>query len=256
MTNSNPITESDIQAFVDSELSPERHSEIMAYLHAHPEEALKAKEYQDINQALKQLYDPVLEEPVPDELLPRAPRRRPWAIAAAVAWMSVGGILGWGLHPQLAVEVAQTPQKWDLLQPNLVQPATFAHVVYSPEVRHPVEVSAEHEQHLVTWLSKRMGTEIEAPDLGPQGYHLVGGRLLPSTNRMAAQFMYEREDGQRATLYVRRGAWENDATAFHFEREGTLGVFYWIDGPLGYALIGDIDRNELQSLSEAVYEQL
>jgi anti-sigma factor RsiW len=256
MTNSTPITESEIHAYVDGELSPARHNEVEAHLRTHPEDALAAKEYLDMNQALKQLYDPVMEEPVPPHLLPQAPRRRLWAIAAAITWMCIGGVIGWGLHPELALQVAEAPRQWDLLEPNLVQPAAFAHTVYSPEVRHPVEVSAEDEQHLVAWLSKRLRTDIHAPNLKPQGYRLVGGRLLPSTNRMAAQFMYERRDGQRATLYVRHGAWENEATAFNFEREGTLGVFYWIDGPLGYALIGDLDRSELLRLSEAVYEQL
>jgi anti-sigma factor RsiW len=197
-----------------------------------------------------------MEEPVPPHLIHRTPRRRLWAIAAAVAWMSIGAVLGWGVRPDMAMQVAEVPHQWDLLQPNLVQPAAFAHAVYTPEVRHPVEVSAENEQHLVAWLSKRLRTDINAPNLKPQGYRLVGGRLLPSTNRMAAQFMYERNDGQRATLYVRHGAWENETTAFHFEQENSLGIFYWIDGPLGYALIGDLDRSELQRLSEAVYEQL
>jgi anti-sigma factor RsiW len=256
MTNSTPITESDIHAYVDDELSSARRSEVEAHLRRHPEDALAAEEYKAINQTLKQLYDPVMEEPIPPQLIPAVPRQRVWAIAAAVAWMCIGGVLGWGLHPELSLQVAQAPRQWDLLQPNLVKPAAFAHAVYTPEVHHPVEVSSEEEQHLVAWLSKRLHTDIQAPNLNPQGYQLVGGRLLPSTNRMAAQFMYERQDGQRATLYVRRGAWENDATAFHFERENSLGVFYWIDGPLGYALIGDLERTELQRLSEAVYEQL
>jgi anti-sigma factor RsiW len=170
--------------------------------------------------------------------------------------MSIGAVLGWRMHPELTIQVAESPRQWDQLEPNLVKPAALAHAVYTPEVRHPVEVSAENEQHLVAWLSKRLHTDILAPNLTPQGYRLVGGRLLPSTNRMAAQFMYEREDGQRATLYVRHGAWENEATAFHFDQEDSLGIFYWIDGPLGYALIGDLDRSELQRLSEAIYEQL
>jgi anti-sigma factor RsiW len=256
MTNNTPITESDIHAYVDGELSATRHSEVENHLHTHPEDAHAAKEYREMNQALKQLYDPVLEETVPPHLLPHAPRRRLWAIAAAITWLTIGGVIGWGLHPELALQVAEAPRQWDLLETNLVQPAAFAHAVYSPEVHHPVEVSAKDEQHLVSWLSKRLHADIQAPNLSPQGYRLVGGRLLPSTNRMAAQFMYERIDGQRATLYVRHGAWENDATAFHFEREGTLGVFYWIDGSLGYALIGDLDRSELHRLSVAVYEQL
>jgi anti-sigma factor RsiW len=256
MTNSTPITEADIHAYVDGELSPTRESEVEAHLRTHPEDALAVEEYKGINQALKQLYDPIMEEPVPPHLIQHTPRRPLWAIAAAVAWMCIGAALSWGLHPELGVEVAETTSQWDLLEPNLVQPAAFAHAVYTPEVRHPVEVSAEDEQHLVTWLSKRLHTDINAPNLKPLGYRLVGGRLLPSTNRMAAQFMYERKDGQRATLYVRHGVWENDTTAFRFERDDSLGIFYWIDGPLGYALIGDLERSELQRLSEAVYEQL
>jgi anti-sigma factor RsiW len=256
MTNSTPITEADLHAYVDGELSPTRRSELEAHLRTHPEDALVVEEYQGLNDALKQLYDPVMEEPVPPHLVSHKPRRRLWAIAAAFTWMSIGGFIGWELQPDLGIQVTEAPRHWDSLKPNLVRPAAFAHAVYTPEVRHPVEIPAENEQHLVNWLSKRLHTDIHAPNLKPQGYRLVGGRLLPSTNRMAAQFMYERDDGQRATLYVRHGAWENDATAFHFEREGNLGVFYWIDGPLGYALIGDLERSELQLLSEAIYEQL
>jgi anti-sigma factor RsiW len=256
MTNSPPITEADLHAYVDGELSPARHSEVDAYLRTHPEDALAVEEYQRMNRAFRQLYDPVLEEPVPPHLVPRTPRRRLWAMAAAIGWMSIGGVLGWWLQSTFEIQVAEAPQQWDQLEPSLVQPATFAHVVYTPEIRHPVEVSAKDEQHLVAWLSKRLHADIRAPNLTAQGYQLIGGRLLPSTNRMAAQFMYEREDGARATLYVRQGAWENETTAFRFERDGSLGVFYWIDGPMGYALSGDLKRSELQVLSKSIYEQL
>ena len=256
MTTRSPITDCDIQAYVDGELSAERQTEVEAHLLAHPEAAFVAEEYQQMNRALRQLYDPVLEEPVPPQLALPPPRRRLWAIAAAIGWLSIGSIIGWGAQSARVVQLAEAPHQWDLLEPNLVRPAAFAHTVYTPEIRHPVEVSAGDEQHLVSWLSKRLHADISAPDLTSQGYRLVGGRLLPSTNRMAAQFMYERNDGQRATLYVRRGVWENEATGFRFMREGSVGVFYWIDGPLGYALLGDLERNELQSLSEVVYEQL
>ena len=87
---------------------------------------------------------------------------------------------------------------------HLVQPVSFAHAVFSTETLHPVEVSAKDEQHLVGWLSKRLHTEIKAPDLSSNNFELVGGRLLPSTNRMAAQFMYERSDNIRITLYSKK----------------------------------------------------
>ena len=50
--------------------------------------------------------------------------------------------------------------------------AMAAHVVYSPEVRHPVEVAAAEQQHLVQWLSKRLGTQLKAPVLQAQGFDL------------------------------------------------------------------------------------
>lgn len=73
---------------------------------------------------------------------------------------------------------------------------------------------------------------------------------------MAVQYMYERKDGVRVTLYARRGAWNNEATAFKYAREGNTGVFYWIDGPFGYALVGELSKNELLRLSESVYRTL
>ena len=38
-----------------------------------------------------------------------------------------------------------------------VTTAIGAHSVYVPEVRHPVEVGAAEEAHLVQWLTKRIG---------------------------------------------------------------------------------------------------
>ena len=48
---------------------------------------------------------------------------------------------------------------------GFAQRAAIAHVVYSPDVRRPVEVGADQEQALVTWLTKRMGSAVRAPSL-------------------------------------------------------------------------------------------
>ena len=46
------------------------------------------------------------------------------------------------------------------------------------------------------------------------------------------------------------------ATSFRFSEHDDVGVFYWIDGPLGHALVGEIERSELLTLSEVVHRQL
>ncbi len=73
----------------------------------------------------------------------------------------------------------------------LARVAAVAHAVYSPEVRHPVEVGADQEAYLVRWLPKRLGANLKVPHLAAQGYPLVGGRLLPGERGPAAQFMYQ-----------------------------------------------------------------
>ena len=134
--------------------------------------------------------------------------------------------------------------------------AAIAHVIYSPEVRHPVEVGADQEAHLVAWLSKKLGTPLKVPYLGNQGFQLVGGRLLPGERGPVAQYMYQDGRGQRLTLYVRVNPDESRETAFRFAQERGVGVFYWLDGKLGYALSGEVGKEDLLRIATAVYRQL
>jgi anti-sigma factor RsiW len=132
-----------------------------------------------------------------------------------------------------------------------------AHATYSPEVRHPVEVGADQEAHLVTWLSKRLGTQLRAPKLEAVGYTLVGGRLLPGEHGPVAHFMYQCNRGTRVTLYVRSDMASNRSTAFRYSREGAVDVFYWVDSKLGYAVSsGDISKELLLTVANAAYQQL
>ena len=75
--------------------------------------------------------------------------------------------------------------------------AISAYRTFSVEVRHPVEVDAAQEPHLVQWLSKRLGRRLVVPDLTAAGFRLMGGRLLPAEETSAAQFMYQDDKGQR-----------------------------------------------------------
>ena len=135
-----------------------------------------------------------------------------------------------------------------------VATALGAHTVYVPEVRHPVEVKAD-EEHLIRWLTRRVGAPIRAPSLADRGWKLMGGRLLPDLGLPAAQFMYEDAAGRRLTLYIRKET-GLDNTSFQFAERDGLGSFYWIDRPLAYALTGRLGREELMTLANAVYAQL
>jgi anti-sigma factor RsiW len=211
--------------------------------------------WRELNAALRSSYNPILDEPVPERLRmrPRVSALRRYAIAAGMATMglAIGAVAGWmarGVMP--GVQQAANPV------PAFARQAAMAHVVYAPEVRHPVEVGADQEEHLVRWLSKRLGTELKCPKLAPLGYELVGGRLLSNPNGPVAHFMYQDGRGGRLTLYVSVQRGEARQTAFRFSQEDKVAVFYWIDGNYGYALSGELNREALLNVANVVYKQL
>ncbi len=145
------VSDSDLHALADGQLQEPRRSQVKAYLETHPEAAQIVAEYQRLNRSLHALYDPVLDENIPPKLSHPTTLRSGWQIArAAVAGglLLLGGVIGWTLNDRL-----QPPQQ-TVFMVDLIRPAAFAHAVYTPEVRHPVEVSADDQRHLVNWLSK------------------------------------------------------------------------------------------------------
>src|SRR6185295_303903 len=134
--------------------------------------------------------------------------------------------------------------------------AARAHMVYSPEVRHPVEVEAKEQEHLVKWLSKRLDLQLRVPLLASEGFELLGGRLLPGIDGPVAQFMYQDPTGKRLTLYVTKPHKGDELTAFRFAQEGKVSVFYWIDRDCGYALSGELDKTQLARVASSVYRQV
>jgi len=251
------IKEGELHAHIDGELHAERCAEVEAFLAAHPEEAARARSYRRHKALLARAYGPLLERPVPARMaalaLPPARRtalgwRRLAVAAAAAVLLFAGGTgSGWWLRDRSAAPLAPAP--------SFVADALSAHQVYTVEVRHPVEVGAGQADHLVTWLSRRLGFQLAAPDLRAQGFELVGGRLLPAPTGPAAQLMYQDASGRRVTLYCRASV-DPAETAFRFAREGQLTALWWRDHGQAWALLGELPREELLRLAHRVYQTL
>lgn len=238
-----------LHAYVDGLATAEGRAAVEAAIASDPEIAARVRAYAEQNRALHESFDPVLDEPhglrVPAR--PVSDWKRWSGLAASLV---VGASIGYFIRDWLAESTSVAP---------IAHVAMYAHAAYVPEVRHPVEVAANEEQHLVAWLSKRLSTQLKAPVLTAAGYQLLGGRLLPPTDSTdpapIAMLMYENAQGRRLSLLVKRES-TNRETAFRFSEEGSTRVFYWIDGPLGYALAGDLPKEDLQTVARLVYRQL
>ncbi|MDR9836514.1 anti-sigma factor family protein [Herbaspirillum huttiense] len=269
------LPEEDLHAYTDGQLPAARASEMAAWLEqdpAHAGDLHRVRAWRAQNRALRAHYDPVLEEPLPPRLAAAVlagagePHRRRdeagegaangrfwWRYAAMLLLTLAGATGGWLAHDLSGGGRAGTLASAPVM---LARQAAVAHTVFSADLRRPVEVGADQEQALVTWLSRRLGVNVRAPKLAPLGYDLIGGRLLPGQSGPVAQFMYQDAAGQRLTLYVSHDQVQNSETGFRFAQEGKVNVFYWIDGQFGYALSGGVARAELSRIASSVYEQL
>jgi anti-sigma factor RsiW len=256
---SRSIEEDDLQAWVDGRLTPAGNGAVEAYFAAHPELRERWSQYAEQREELRAALAGLAEEPIPPRLRAarlmaeqRRGRHRQFArIAAAVALLLAGGIGGWGAHDLLA---ALTSSASAVLASAVFDDAIAAHRTFSVEIRHPVEVGANEEAHLLQWLSKRLGHQLIVPDLSTLGFRLMGGRLLPADSGPAALFMYEDGKGTRLTCYylVVDVAGE---TEFQFREQNGISAFYWVEDGLAYAIAANVDRNLLLKVAEIVYQQ-
>ena len=83
----------------------------------------------------------------------------------------------------------------------------------------------------------------------------MGGRLLPDGPGKSAQLMYQDVQQRRVTVYLRRPE-EGTQAAFRYEQQGKVGMFYWVEEGAGYALVGELPKETLLALSQAIYGQM
>ena len=259
-----PVTDEMLSAFVDGELMSGDLQRVQAWLADHPEDQVRVAAWRADRQALGDLFKPTLDEPTPPALLATVWRQRAsprWAMAAAAAGLLVtgalvggGGVWQWQgqrhaeqLAQQRTQLAAGSSQGW-------VQRAAFAHSLYVAEPRHAVEVKAQ-EEHLSRWLTRRINIPVKLFDLQAQGFELVGGRLLPDGPGKSAQLMYQDAQQRRVTVYLRRPE-EGTHAAFRYEQQGKVGMFYWVEEGAGYALVGELPKETLLALSQAIYGQM
>jgi anti-sigma factor RsiW len=248
------ITDDELHAYVDGELSPERRKIVEAWLATHPDDAARVASWRAHAELIRIRYGGVAHTPVPPRLdvdrLARNQRR--WTLAAAaavvIAFVS-GGAAGW--FGRGAIEPPGPPPR------TVTAEALEAHKLYIAEVRHPIEVPAT-ASHLNPWLSRRVlgtPTSLRAPDLSAFELKLMGGRLLPwQPGKPAALFMYENAAGERYTLYAARVG--GPETSLHYDVSGQVAAVYWGDGELRFVVSGPADRERLLKIGQAAYEQL
>ncbi len=249
-----PISEEDLQAYVDEVLEPARLAEVQDYLSGNPEEARRVERYREQRTALRAALAPIAAEPLPPALnLARMieARRRPrmewtrWA-AAAVVLLCVGGAAGWS--------VRGATQRGTHGIVALAGEAADSYQVYASDRVRPVEMGENDRAGLVRWASGRLGRQVSVPDLSASGYRFMGGRLVPTPHGPAVMFMYDDHHGTRLVLFSREMEVDRDTPMSRHARDGVEGVA-WSNQGVGYTLVGPSSPG-LKPLADEVRRQV
>ena len=252
------VSEAELHAYVDGLLDEAERARIESWLAANPDAAAMIADWKTQNDRIRAAFAGHAKNMENDvRLIARgtAPKttsfaRRLQLAGAAAAIFAIGALSG-----HFAPRLLGQPQIELTYAEILPKEAQTAFLVYAGEVRHPVEVFAEEEAHLATWLGKRLAIDdLKVPNLQRLGFKLVGGRLLPVDGQPGAMFMYEDQAGERLTVLLGRNS-QNRTTSFRFASVGDVETFYWIDGDLGYAVTGEVPRDVLRQVAEECYRQ-
>lgn len=251
------FTERDIHMALDGELPEEERADFQSWLSATPEMKARSLRFEADRARLRNSFAPVIDEPVPDRLTGlvtgEAKRRSAglpsWRMAAAAVLLLAVGAGGGYLASIGGIGVETQSEE------ALAEDAIAAHTIYAAEQRHAVEVGANDKDHLLSWLSKRTGLTLTSPDLSAEGFHLVGGRLLPAGQTTAALLLYEDAKGDRISIYVTAEG-EEKAKGIYTHENGGASAVYWLDKGWGCAVVGTLPEAELLDVGRNAYRQL
>lgn len=257
------ITELDLMAYADGRLDAARRRAVEAHLAQDPEARALVEAFVLQNESLRRALDPIAAEPVPSRLqavLERpAPRSlRPMLQAASILGLALlSGLGGWWVGTTGHPVAASPPAFLSGLQANA--PASGILGSLQPLGRPQVETRAagagvaEHGmiERAAPWFTDRVTVELVAPTLGASVASPELQRLVEIDGEPTVRFELAGPDGRAMALYLQTRP-STAAPDIHLVETATGSTAYWQNGPLLWALTGEVEGAELEALARHI----
>lgn len=260
-----PVNEIDLLAYADGTLDgdPARRSEVEEYLKGHPQQADRMIAFMRQDDEIHRLYDPVLDEPVPERLrnvLAGAQSDRyarvlmKGGVAASILFAATGG---WYLGRMMPPD--------QLHQRNMIADSAIdsyrrgaalsgSSDMSSPQPQSPyVESSGSGWSNTMSSMSGHIALQMRVPDLSAQGYHLRENREIHTDNGNAVQMDYVNEMGDELVLLL-QPRWSTGVYDVRVDERDGFSIATWADGPITFGLASGVDPNQAYELANFIRE--
>ena len=245
------ISESELHAYVDGELSAGRVHDVKAAMEKDSGLAERADAFRANNLRIRRVYGPLADRRLPDEwvALVRRPvaspvrqtsRRMAGSIAAVFLLLVAFGTYSfWPGRIGFSAEIVQTAL--DARGSSSV-PVKVLGIPAGTDVGQYDGV-----------LTAAVGLDVKVPDMMVLGYQLVEIRLYGSSDKGSAELSYRDRENRLFTLYLRHS--DGTVRFDQFMRDG-LRICVWQDEKLGTVMAGNVSTAAMQRLASLAYTGL
>jgi anti-sigma factor RsiW len=243
------VSETDLHAFIDGELSPKRAAAIEAALASDPLLAARVRDFRADKLALIAAYGPLADAPIPAGLLAAA-RNAPSNLGTRPRWrylaLTVAGAAA------LAASLVLTLTPGTTRDPVVEQALAARENMPVPSQKLDGDDKASIEA-VDQAMSAMLGNPVRAPDLARAGFKLVSAEIYGRTRSDAVQLRYE--DGTRRlfTVFLRPPAGPD---LFEVTQRGPVRICVWQNADLTAVMTGEMSTPELFRLASLTYSSL
>lgn len=255
-----PVTEDDLQAYVDGFLDPPRHTTVDAYLAANPDEAERIEAYRSQRISMHALFGIGSDRPLPEPLAARvdqlasALRQRRWLrtslwAAASIAVVGFLAAAGWWVYE---VDGYRGDRLIAFVDDWNARTLLAGHELGRQHQATMGKKKTGEENGLVVWLTRNAtAASVPIPNLQSFGYNFLEGRMLATPSGPVLQLTYTDAESKTVKLYVGTDT-GTDTSDLNFAQEADAPLVYWTDGSLVYALTGMTQRDSLARIAQAI----
>lgn len=233
------ITEVDMQAFADGNLSPERAARVRKYLGAQPGEADRIAFYRQLNMQMQSAFEGVFPQHVHAPLRERV---RAFGFRQGVRRV-LSRFMGVGVGVFSAVLLILAASGW------FAASRVSQEVIDAAAVMALTQASALHE----TGAAPDAHHDPYAADLMPLGLRLVGTKTRhPGVFARIGEFDYRNADGEPVVLLTAPAPFITDKPHWSAQRLGDVRLLTWTADGKRYVLAGRATAHGLMRAADAL----
>jgi anti-sigma factor RsiW len=289
------LSDETLIAYLDGELDDADRRRVESGFEADPSERERLAAFETSARELRDAFDEILNEPVPERLIAaalgtgplpeaqilaftpatpdadghRARRRRAvtprlWRlgvpIAASLASLLVGG--GVGYYDGRITALASPTETHTIVatadnEAWLDNAAGYYKLMIKPDGHELIDVPASaNTQEALQKISQNVPGKVRFPDLKPWALNFVGARLAVFEGKPAAQLVYTTDNKAIGPLALIIGSTKQPDIAPTFERRQDLNLLYWRHQGRASVLVGQSEIGYLWGIANDVAWQL